>query len=176
VAGIIPPSSVLHFSSLLSNTNHDSLQIGLCYLGGGVGNVVGSIFGGKYIDYALTSRARARGYVLPEDRFAAPVFVSGFVIQPLGTLLFAWGVARDLHLSVPILGFGLVCFAMTQVLLAGSTYLVDATGKGASATAAANCVRNLFACVLSFVASPMLHHINVGYIGKIFFFFFFFFL
>ena len=54
---------------------------------------------------------------------------------------------------------------MTQVLLAGSTYLVDATGKGASATAAANAVLNLFACVLSFVASPMIQHINVIYIG-----------
>eukprot|EP00026_Physarum_polycephalum_P005957 Phypoly_transcript_05996.p1 GENE.Phypoly_transcript_05996~~Phypoly_transcript_05996.p1 ORF type:complete len:409 (+),score=53.45 Phypoly_transcript_05996:521-1747(+) len=144
----------------------NSWQIGLCYLGGGVGNVTGSIFGGRYIDYALVSRARARGgRVLPEDRLAAPVFVSGFVLLPVGAFFFAWCVDRHTHLSIPIVGFGLVCFGMTQVLLATSTYLVDATGKGASATAAANCVRNLFACALSFSASPMLQHTNVIYIG-----------
>lgn len=149
------------------NYGLNSWQIGLCYLGGGTGNLLGSFLGGKYLDRVLAQHVKARGYTIPEDRFPASVFVSGFIVLPLGCLLFSWGVSAKLHLGVPIVGFALVCFAMTQVLLCGSTYLVDATGKGASATAAGNSVRNLFACVLSLIAAPLLETIGVGYLGVI---------
>lgn len=77
----------------------------------------------------------------------------------------------DKRLLIKEAGFSLVCFGMTLVLLSGSTYLVDATGKGASATAAANSIRNLFACVLSLGASPMLQYVGSANILGIYFLF-----
>jgi hypothetical protein len=81
--------------------------------------LLGSFFGGRYLDMVLAKKKKEKGGYKPEDRFPITVFLAGFIIQPLGCLLFTWGVAKHLHLSVPILGFGLVCFGMTQILLSG---------------------------------------------------------
>lgn len=143
-------------------------QIGFCFLGGGCGNLLGSFTGGKYLDYVLAKKAKARGgKIKPEDRYPVNVFFHGFCTLPFGTLLFGWSIHSKLSIALPIIGFGCVCFAMSQILLSGSTYLVDASGRGASATAAANCVRNTIACILSLVAAPMVQSIGVGYVGML---------
>lgn len=82
----------------------------MCFLGGGLGNVVGSFFGGRYLDYELAKRAKINGAAIPEDRFPISVFASGFVIQPLGCLLFTWGVANKWPLAVPIAGIYYHCY------------------------------------------------------------------
>lgn len=63
-----------------------------------------SFLGGRYLDYELARKVKANGSAVPEDRFPITVFVAGFVIQPIGCLLFTWGVANKWHLIIPVGG------------------------------------------------------------------------
>ncbi|KAI9485706.1 MAG: major facilitator superfamily domain-containing protein [Benjaminiella poitrasii] len=143
----------------------NSWETGLSYLGAGVGNLIGSAVGSMLSDRLLIrSRERRGGEARCEDRLTANLWPSAFLFTPLGILLFGWCVARKLSVWGAIIGFGIQCFGMNQVMTSTSAYLVDAMpGNGASATAAANLVRMVLACVLSLVVNPLVTAIGPGY-------------
>ncbi|KAI8067176.1 major facilitator superfamily domain-containing protein [Gongronella butleri] len=143
----------------------NSWQTGLSYLGAGVGNLTGSLIGGRLSDRLLMRSRRQRGGApMAEDRLTLNIWPGYFLLMPFGLLLFGWMLEFNKSVWAPIVAFGIVCFGMNQVTAASSAYLVDAMpGQGASATAAANLVRMVMACVLTLVANPMVASLGPGY-------------
>ncbi|KAF9287562.1 hypothetical protein BGZ68_001659 [Mortierella alpina] len=140
-------------------------QVGLTYLGAGAGSVMGSVLGGKMSDLSLMRAQRKNGGDLVlEDRLSVNMWIAGFAIVPLGALLFGWGAEKHLSIAVPIVGFAIYNFGMAQVMAAGSAYLVNAIpGQGSSATAAANFMRMVLACIFSLIAQIIVDHVGYGY-------------
>ncbi|RUS20102.1 hypothetical protein BC937DRAFT_86343, partial [Endogone sp. FLAS-F59071] len=83
-------STRLHCSCLAS-LPISTTSIGLCYLGSGIGNIVGFITGGRLSDCNLT-RLWARhpqGKSIPEMRLAT-LWIGGAFLIPLGNLIYGW--------------------------------------------------------------------------------------
>lgn len=138
---------------------------GLSYLGAGVGNLLGSIVGGMLSDRLLLRSRRLRGgRAVAEDRLTANLWPACFIVIPFGILLFGWSIQSGLPVWAPIVAFGIQTFGMNQTMTATSAYLVDCMpGAGASATAAANLVRMILACVLTLAANPMVRAVGPGW-------------
>lgn len=137
----------------------------MSYLGAGVGNLCGAILNGLLSDrLLLRARAKRGGRERVEDRLALNLWPCGIILIPFGLLLFGWGIESGMTYWTAIVGFGIQNFGMNQIMTATSAYLVDAVpGEGASATAAANLVRMVFACVLTLVANPMVAALGPGW-------------
>ncbi|KAG0358389.1 hypothetical protein BGZ54_010440 [Gamsiella multidivaricata] len=153
-------------------TNHYGLnetKVGLTYLGAGGGSIFGAIIGGKLSDLSLMrAKEKNGGELILEDRLSLNMWIAGFAVVPLGSLLFGWGAEKHLSIAAPIIGFAIYNFGMAQVLAAGAAYLVNCIpGQGSSATAAANFLRMVMACIFSLIAQIIVDHIGYGYYGVI---------
>ncbi|KAG0203814.1 hypothetical protein BGX28_004055 [Mortierella sp. GBA30] len=144
-------------------------QVGLTYLGAGAGSILGSILGGKMSDLSLMrAKDKNGGELVLEDRLSPNMWIAGLAIVPLGSLMFGWGAEKHLSIALPIVGFAIYNFGMAQVLAAGAAYLVNSIpGQGSSATAAANFLRMVFACIFSLIAQIIVDQIGYGYYGVI---------
>ncbi|KAI9270768.1 major facilitator superfamily domain-containing protein [Phascolomyces articulosus] len=142
-------------------------QIGLSFLGAGVGNFLGAIVNGKLSDrLLLRARAKRGGRHKAEDRLSLNLWPCCLFFMPFGQLLFGWGIETGMSYWTGIVGFGIQCFGMNQVMTATSAYLLDALpGQGASATAAGNLVRMVLACALTLAANPMVEAVGPGYLS-----------
>ncbi|CAO3630987.1 unnamed protein product [Mucor fragilis] len=147
-----------------SHYGFNSWQTGLSYLGAGVGNMAGSLLGGMTSDKLLLRSRRLRGgRAVCEDRLTANLWFA-FIFIVFGILLFGWGIEKNLSYWCGIVAFGIQTFGMNQVMTATSAYIVDAVpGAGASATASANLIRMIMACVLTLIANPLVASIGPGY-------------
>ncbi|CAO3632959.1 unnamed protein product [Cunninghamella echinulata] len=146
------------------NYQFSSWQTGLSYLGAGIGNLIGSTVGGKLSDRLMMRSRNLRGRPMTEDRLTFNLWPCNLIIMPFGLLLFGWMVEYQRSVWAGIIGFGFVTFGMSQVVSATSAYLVDAMpGKGASATAAANLVRMVLACILTLVSNQMVTALGPGF-------------
>ncbi|KAI8968444.1 major facilitator superfamily domain-containing protein [Mycotypha africana] len=146
------------------NYGFNSWQTGLSYMGGGVGNVIGSALQ-SYLSDKLLLRARRRrgGAAVVEDRLSVNLWPASIVII-LGTLVWGWSIELKLNYWVPIVAFGIQTFGMNQIMAATSAYIVDAVpGSGASATAAANLLRMVLACILTIAAEPLEAAVGPGW-------------
>ncbi|KAL0090071.1 major facilitator superfamily domain-containing protein [Phycomyces blakesleeanus] len=147
------------------NYGFSAWQTGLSYTGAGLGNAIGSVVGGYLSDrLLLRSRARRGGRAVVEDRLTANCWPGGFILVPLGQLLFGWMAQTKGSVWACIVAFGIQTFGMNQVMAATSAYLVDAMpGQGASASAAATLFRQAMACILTLAANPMVAAIGPGW-------------
>ncbi|CAO3627073.1 unnamed protein product [Mucor hiemalis] len=157
---LIPDLYYLHYG-------FNSWQTGLSFLGAGLGNVLGSLVSGRLSDYLLLRSKNQRGGVSKaEDRLTLNAWPGGFLLIPLGVLLFGWSIMANFSVWPAIIGFSILCFGMSQVYTAGSAYLVDSIpGKGASATAACNFFRMSMAAVLSMISPIMGAALSIGYVS-----------
>ncbi|KAI9316277.1 major facilitator superfamily domain-containing protein [Dichotomocladium elegans] len=148
-----------------SRYRFNAWQTGLSYLGAGVGNMCGAFITSTLSDrLLLRARKRRNGRHKIEDRLALNLWPAGFIFVPFGLLLFGWGIERHMSYWTGIIGFGIQNFGMNQIMSSTSAYLVDAApGEGASASAAGNFTRMIFACVLTLAANPMVASIGPGY-------------
>ncbi|GAN10654.1 MFS general substrate transporter [Mucor ambiguus] len=148
------------------NYGFDSWQTGLSFIGAGLGNVLGSIVSGILSDYLLIRSSKQReGISKAEDRLTLNAWPGGFILIPLGVLLFGWSIMAGFSVWPAIIGFSTLCFGMSQVYTAGSAYLVDSIpGKGASVTAACNFFRMTMAAILSFISPIMGSALSIGYV------------
>ncbi|KAG0223735.1 hypothetical protein BGW41_005383 [Actinomortierella wolfii] len=144
-------------------------QTGATYIAAGVGSVVGAVLGGKLSDMALARGKNKRGGELVlEDRLSPNIWLAAFILVPFGSLLYGWSAEKNMSIAAPIAGFGIYNFGMSQVLSAGSAYLVNAIpGQGSTATAAANFLRMVMACVFSLVVKAVVDKTGYGWYGVI---------
>jgi MFS family permease len=130
----------------------------------------GAFVGSRLSDRLLLRARRLRGGAAKsEDRLALNVWIAGCLFNPLGLLIFGWVVQHKLSFWGAIVGFGIQCFGNVQAVTVVTAYLVDSVpGRGAAATAAANFVRFLFACILMLISTPMVSNLGAGWTVTLF--------
>lgn len=97
-------------------------DVGLVYLGIGLGQFVGLLMFGAYSDKLLKKMANG-GDMKPEYRL--PLLYPGAIMTPLGLFLYGWSAQYKVHWIVPILGTLLLGAGMTGTFMPIGVYLVE---------------------------------------------------
>ncbi|KAI2621772.1 MFS general substrate transporter [Hypoxylon sp. NC1633] len=135
---------------------------GLAYLGMGVGMICGLVCFTVLADKLLGQGSGSK-VARPEDRL---ILMKWFApITPLGVFIYGWTAYYKVHWIVPEIGTFFIGFGALFVLLPAQTYLVDAFGPTAAASAiAANVViRSPFGAFLTFAAPPLYANLGLGW-------------
>lgn len=136
-------------------------NVGLTYLGIGVGEFIGLIAFGMYSDKHLQSQARG-GEMKPEYRL--PLMWPAVFLLPAGLILYGWSAQYKVHWFVPILGTALQGVALSYSFMPIGVYLVDAfTGYAASAMAANTVLRSLGGAFLPLAGPRMYAALDLGW-------------
>jgi MFS family permease len=99
-------------------------KVGLCFLAGVIGSILGVLFGGVVLDKFSQRRAKANGGVRePEMRLPAIAIV--LVASPLALVLYGGGVAHNWHWIVPTIGLGLINFGIVVGTNVALVYAID---------------------------------------------------
>jgi len=148
------------------------IPLGACYLAPSLGYILASTFGGRWIDYIMAREARRaerydeRGNVvyLPEDRVRENMWLAA-VLYPGAMVWFGWTAAKGVHFMVPSVAnffFGLgsmLVFGVTTTML--TEFMPRRSSSGVAVN---NFVRNIFSCVGSVVAQPLIDAMGVGWL------------
>ncbi|KAL6865940.1 hypothetical protein ACO1O0_002040 [Amphichorda felina] len=155
--------------------NFSQLIVGLLYIPAGLGYIVASVFGGKWIDKIMTREAKkANRYdehgkliLLPEDRMRENTWIAN-ATYPLSLLLFGWTLRYGIHWIVPSIGLFLFGVSSMLVFAAATTMLTEFVRKKSSAGVAVNnFVRNILTCIGTVVANPWINAMGVGWVFTI---------
>ncbi|KAM0254102.1 hypothetical protein ACHAP5_000088 [Fusarium lateritium] len=155
--------------------NFGQLSIGLMYIPSGIGYIVGSLFGGRWIDKIMAREARKAGrydengklIYLPEDRMRENAWVMT-TIYPLALLMFGWVLKYGLHPVVPCLALFFFGASSMLVFSVATTMLTELIRKrSSSGVAVNNFVRNTLSCIGAIVAAPWIDAIDVGWVFTI---------
>ncbi|KAK5074222.1 hypothetical protein LTR64_006632 [Lithohypha guttulata] len=138
-------------------------NVGLTFLGLGLGQIVGLLLFASTSDRYLKKQAAANGGVMtPEMRLPFLVYTSGFA--PIGLFLYGWSAEYKVHWIVPILGTMLISIGMITAFLPVGSYLVDAfTAYAASAMAANTVLRSLGGALLPLAGREMYNKLGYGW-------------
>ncbi|KAK9234753.1 major facilitator superfamily domain-containing protein [Lipomyces kononenkoae] len=138
-----------------------SNNVGLTYLGTGVGQFVGLISFGAASDLIVKKMAKG-GELKPEYRLV-PVLLGGCLL-PIGLLWYGWTAEYKIFWIVPIIGMVLIGAGMITIFVPVSTYLVDAfTTYAASATAANTVLRSLGGAFLPLCGMKLESALGIGW-------------
>lgn len=91
--------------------NYQQLIVGLLYIPSGLGYMVASFFGGKWLDNIMAREARKANRVdengklilLPEDRMRENMWIAN-TMYPIGLLIFGWTLHYGLFWFAPAVG------------------------------------------------------------------------
>ncbi|OJJ50917.1 hypothetical protein ASPZODRAFT_138042 [Penicilliopsis zonata CBS 506.65] len=139
-------------------------NVGLSYIGIGVGFLLGLFFTGvisdRLVDH-LTAKA-SQGERKPEYRL--PPMVIGSICVPIGLFLYGWTADTKQQWILPIIGTAFLAIGMVISLMTCTTYLVDAYPVyAASATAASTVFRSLVGALLPLAGNPMYAALGLGW-------------
>lgn len=143
------------------------LHIGLCFLGNGVGCIIGTLTTGKFLDFdynrfKTTFSGSAEDFPLEKARLRS-IWLWG-PLQIASILVFGWTLDYGIHISVPIICTFLIGWAATSIQSVVTTMLVDIyPKKSATATAALNLVRCLMGAGGTAAVLPIVNGIGVGW-------------
>ncbi|KAK4241631.1 hypothetical protein C8A03DRAFT_40986 [Achaetomium macrosporum] len=148
------------------------IPLGLCYLAPSLGYICASSFGGRWIDYIMAREARraerydADGRLVyrPEDRMRENMWLAA-TLYPGAMVWYGWTAERGVHFVVPeVANF---FFGLGSMLVFGvtTTMLTEFMPKrSSSGVAVNNFVRNIFSCVGSVVAQPLIEAMGNGWV------------
>ncbi|KAI9281043.1 major facilitator superfamily domain-containing protein [Sporodiniella umbellata] len=138
-------------------------SIGLCYIAGGLGNILGSVFGGIYSDRSYTRKvAKNNGTKVKEWRLE-PVYI-GCTIYLVGALLYGWLVEYRIFWFAPLVGYTIVTFGLMFAVTSTNTYLLESHTKTAASVVSSNAfLRNVFAMILSLCSIPIRSALGDGW-------------
>ena len=153
-------------------------DVGLTYLGIGVGSLIGVVVFGIASDKILKAKSK-KGEMKAEYRL--PPMIPGSFIIPIGcrlsstyticghanirvVLVYGWTAEKHVFWIVPILGTGVVGLGLLATFMPIQTYLVDAfTIYAASALAANTILRSLVGAVLPLAGQKMYATLGLGW-------------
>lgn len=171
--------------------NFPTWVVGLIYIPSSLGFLVSSLFGGKWSDYIMARGARkANRYdekggliYIPEDRMGENAWIAA-VLFPVSMLVYGWTAGQGVHWIVPvsvqisgrlltllqrltdlqlIANFFFGCSTMVIFSLALTMLTEFIPQKPSNGVAANNFLRNIFSCVGSTIADPMIRAIGNGW-------------
>jgi MFS family permease len=136
-------------------------EVGLAYLGLGIGFVLGQFGVGSAADKYYKKKA-AQGGTKPEHRLP-PLIVGAFLI-PFGLIWYGWTAKFGVHWIVPIIGTSFIGFGTMCAFLPIQMYLIDTFGiYAASALATNTVVRSLFGAVLPLAGRKLYADLGLGW-------------
>jgi MFS family permease len=137
-------------------------NVGLTFLGVGIGSLLGLFTIGALSDRIVRSRTAGSGSMQPEYRL--PPLVLGAFFIPAGLFLYGWSAQYKTHWIVPILGTALIGIGNISVFICIIGYLVDAfTIYAASALAANTVVRSIMGALLPLAGQSMYAALGLGW-------------
>jgi MFS family permease len=159
---------IASLSTLFKRTYHLSeLQIGLTFLGNGLGCIVGTLTTGKFLDFdyrRFKSKFTGEAEDFPLENARLRTIWVWAPLQIASVLVFGWTLQYNIHLSVPIICTFVLGWSVTSIMCLVSTLMVDIyPTKGASATAAVNLVRCLMGAGGTAAVLPIVNGIDVGW-------------
>ncbi|ATY58654.1 MFS multidrug resistance transporter, putative [Cordyceps militaris CM01] len=152
--------------------SYSQLTVGLLYIPSGLGYIVGSLLGGRWLDYIMAREAvKANRYndkgkliYLPEDRLRENAWIA-VTVYPCGLLLFGWTINYGVMWPAPAVGAFIFGITSMLVFSAATTMLTEFIRKRSSAGVAVNnFVRNLLSCIGTVVAAPWLSAVGPGWV------------
>ncbi|KAF7344182.1 Vacuolar DHA amino acid exporter [Mycena venus] len=150
--------------TLSSAYGYNALKVGLVLLSFGLGNLVGSVVGGRWSDMKLAHLKAANGGVSYPEQMRLRTTKIGLIFLPPSVLAFGWVSEKHVHVSAMCVflflsGFFMVC-AYTSTL----AYIVDANnGRSATAVAANSAFRGIGAFVATEIAVPLQDSVGDGW-------------
>lgn len=138
-------------------------EAGLTFLELATGMALGAIFCSAVLDwYTKRMKLLHGGDIKPEWRL--PPMTLGFVIAPMGLIIYGWTAYYHIHYIVAIIGTALCGFASYTVVVPVITYLVDISGifRG-SAMSAMTMSRNVMSTVLPLAGPPLYRSLGLGW-------------
>ncbi|KAK5112728.1 hypothetical protein LTR62_003826 [Meristemomyces frigidus] len=150
--------------------NYSSTIVGLLYLPNSLGYFLSSIFGGRWVDLIMAREARKAGrygedgklLYRPEDRMRENAWI-GAILWPAAIMTYGWTAQFGTNTAGPMIAnffFGvgsMLIFAMATTML--TEFLPR---KASNGVALNNFCRNIFSCVGTVVASPLIDAIGNG--------------
>ncbi|KAL2131016.1 hypothetical protein VTI74DRAFT_5655 [Chaetomium olivicolor] len=148
------------------------IPLGLCYLAPSLGYILASAFGGRWIDYIMAREAKRVGrydekgklVYLPEDRMRENMWLAAS-LYPAAMVWYGWSSEKGVHFMVPEVAnfwFGLgsmLVFGVTTTML--TEFMPRRSSSGVAVN---NFVRNIFSCVGSVVAQPLIEAMGNGWL------------
>ncbi|CAG8752270.1 7383_t:CDS:2, partial [Acaulospora colombiana] len=130
--------------------NYDPLHIGLVLLSFGLGNMFGSVLGGRWSDWKYNKlRVANGGHGWPEMRLRSTIAV--MVVLPPSVLAFAWTCQKHTHIAGPVVTLFISGFTVLTL-----AYVVDANaGRSTAAVASNSSFRGLSGMIASEIAAPL---------------------
>ena len=136
-------------------------NVGLTYLGIGVGSLLGLFIFGIASD-KIVKRMSAKGEMKAEYRL--PPLIPGSVLIPIGLFIYGWSAQKHVFWIVPIIGTMFVGLGLLATFMPIQTYLVDAfTIHAASAIAANTVLRSLVGALLPLAGPKMYAALGLGW-------------
>jgi multidrug resistance protein len=136
-------------------------NVGLTFLGIGVGSLLGLVIFGLVSD-ALVKHMARKGEMKPEYRL--PPLIPGSLLIPIGLFWYGWTAEKGVHWILPILGTMFVGLGLMATFMPINTYLVDAyTIHAASAMAASTVLRSLAGAFLPLAGPKMYAALGLGW-------------
>lgn len=109
---------------------------------------------GMFSDRYLKQRRLKGKPTKPEHRLI--FMMAGAILLPIGLFLYGWTAQFKVQWMAPLIGTGIVGFALVIVIIPMRNYLVDVHELYAvSALAANNTLRSLFCAFLPLLATPL---------------------
>jgi MFS family permease len=119
-----------------------------------VGSIIGIIWGGPVVDWAIVHLARRnKGVYEPEMRLT--LFVLPGILMPVGVFMYGLCTANGMHWIIPTMGSALIGFSIGGVGDIALTYLQDSYEEILpDALIGVAFVRNIMATILVFTITP----------------------
>ncbi|KFA45653.1 hypothetical protein S40293_08913 [Stachybotrys chartarum IBT 40293] len=154
--------SLSTFSELWTSRYGQSVEIsGLHYIACALGEIAGSLLGGKLMDLSFKRQISVREHV-PEHRILQTF--PGAVVAPFGLLLYGWTAQYQLHWSIVDIGMFLFAFGGQIAAMPLSAYVMDAyPDHTGSAVAATQFLRSLTAFLFPLFAPYMYAALEYGW-------------
>ncbi|RDW56396.1 hypothetical protein BP5796_13218 [Coleophoma crateriformis] len=104
--------------------NFSANGVGLLFIPGFIGSLIGSIYGGPLSDWSILVLAkRNRGIYEPEMRLYLSLFP--VLVGPAGVWLYGYSALEGMHWIVPCVGLAMNSFSVVAISDTTLTYLVD---------------------------------------------------
>ncbi|EHK15428.1 uncharacterized protein TRIVIDRAFT_38447 [Trichoderma virens Gv29-8] len=134
-----------------------SYQVGLCYIAGVIGSLLGLPAGGHLGDKVADILTKRNGGIR-EPEMRLPAVMISAITTPLALILYGVGIQYKLHWICPTIGLGLLNFSITQANTICIVYVIDSYRPVAGEiTLAVTGFKALFAFFLSFETNPWIN-------------------
>jgi MFS family permease len=142
-------------------------EVGICFLGLGVGSFLGVIVFSAVSDKILRSRAAqncADGETSTKPEYRLPPLPFAVLSLILGLLIYGWAAHFRVHWSIPVIGTVFIGLGQLLLYMVLQMYLIDSfTIYAASAVAAITAVRSVAGALLPLAGLSLYESFGIGW-------------